>query len=287
MNAVTRPLLRYHGGKWRLAPWIIAHFPPHRVYVEPFGGAASVLLRKPALAAECYNDLDGAVVNVFRVLRDPASALELKRRLALTPYARAEFDWSYEPAADAVDGAHKMIVRSFMGHGSDSVTRACRTGFRAKLTDARAIPAQSWASYAEAIPHFTLRLMSVCIEQRDALEIIDRYDEPGALFYVDPPYPFATRSSLAGRSHKTHGYAHELDDAGHAALLTRLAAARGAVAISSYANPLYDQALAGWLRVDRAALADGAAPRVESLWLNRRAADGLAQRGLFDGSAAG
>ncbi len=66
-----RPALRYHGGKWRLAPWIISHFPPHLVYCEPYGGAASVLIQKPRSHGEIYNDLDGEIVNVFRVLRDP------------------------------------------------------------------------------------------------------------------------------------------------------------------------------------------------------------------------
>ncbi|MDH3195533.1 MAG: DNA adenine methylase [Hyphomicrobiales bacterium] len=96
MNAPTRPVLRWHGGKWRLAPWIMAQFPPHRVYVEPFGGAASILLRKPRTYAEIYNDLDSDVVNLFRVLRSNRAS-ELIEALRLTPFARAEFEAARPP----------------------------------------------------------------------------------------------------------------------------------------------------------------------------------------------
>src|SRR4051812_1578874 len=118
MIAPTRPVLRYHGGKWRIAPWIIEHFPPHLMYVEPFAGAASVLLRKPRVDFEVYNDLDTDVVNVFRVLRDPAAASQLAEQLSLTPWSRREFEVSYEISDDPVERARRTLIRSFMGHGT-------------------------------------------------------------------------------------------------------------------------------------------------------------------------
>jgi hypothetical protein len=75
MPTPERPVLRYHGGKWELAPWIISNLPPHHVYAEPYGGAASVLLRKSRSYAEVYNDLDGEIVNLFRVLRETPDVL--------------------------------------------------------------------------------------------------------------------------------------------------------------------------------------------------------------------
>ncbi|MCC6172099.1 MAG: DNA adenine methylase [Gammaproteobacteria bacterium] len=265
---VVRPVLRWHGGKFRLAPWIMRHFPRHLVYVEPFAGAASVLLQKPTLPAEVYNDLDGMVVNVFRVLRDPAKAAELERRLRLTLFARAEFEWSYQPAADDIDAAHRTIVRGFMGFGSDSNTRSCRTGFRAKMSDERAFPSQAWATYADAVPTFVRRLSTVLIEQRPALQVIGRYDSARTLFYVDPPYLPETRSSLTGRSRKTHGYTHELNRQDHVRLLAALKRLKGMVVLSGYPSELYDSRLKHWDRVETIALADGARPRTEVLWLN-------------------
>jgi len=280
----TRPVLRYHGGKFRLAPWILSFFPPHSCYVEPFGGAASVLLLKDRVGAECYNDLDSQVVNVFRILRDPETAAELKRRVELTPFAREEFDRSYEPAVDEIDAAHKLIVRSFMGHGSDSATSGCRTGFRSKLTDGRALPAYEWATWSDAIPAFTKRLSGVVIENRNALEVIQRLDGKGTLIFADPPYIHSSRSSLAGRSANTHGYRHEMTDDDHRHMADVLRAAHGMVVLSGYATPLYDNELfSDWERYERRHMADGGRQRTEVVWINPACADALhqARGGLF------
>ena len=110
-DTITRPALRYHGGKFRLAPWVIKHFPPHQCYVEPFGGAASVLLLKPRAYAEVYNDLDADIVNFFAVLRDPAARARLVDACRLTPYARQEFEQAYEPNDCAIERARRTAIR--------------------------------------------------------------------------------------------------------------------------------------------------------------------------------
>lgn len=285
---VSRPVLRYHGGKFRLAPWILGFFPKHQTYVEPFAGAASVLMLKPRVGAECLNDLDSAIVGIFRILRDPERALELQRRVALTPFARDEFEWSYEAAIDDLDAAHKLIVRSFMGHGSDSATRGCRTGFRSKLTDGRVLPAYEWATWSDSIPAFTRRLTGVLIENRDGLEVIQRMDHLDTLFFVDPPYVHSTRSAIAGRSSRTHGYRHEMTDADHERLAAVLQQVRGMVVLAGYPSELYDRLYPEWERFERRAMADSAKVRTEVVWLNPACSAALQRDrgGLFSEVAA-
>lgn len=286
MTTVTRPALRYHGGKFRLAPWLLQFFPPHQAYVEAFGGAGSMLLQKPRCSAEVYNDLDERVVGFFRVLRDPEQSAELQRRCALTPYARAELEWSFEPGVDAIDAAHRLVVRSFMGHGSDSATRTTRTGFRARLTDGRALPSQEWATWADCIPALRERLRGVLIENDRAVRIVDRMDGPATLFYLDPPYVHSTRTGKTGNS-GSNGYLHEMTDEDHDELLQRVLRAAGMVVISGYPCDMYDEALVTWERHQRSAVAQGAM-RTEVVWLNPACSAALqrSRGGLFAGHAA-
>lgn len=271
LSLPTRPALRYHGAKWRLAPWIIRHFPPHRVYVEPFGGAAGVLLRKPRCYAEVYNDLSGEVVNLFRVLRDRRSAEELARLLRLTPYAREEFYAAAGGDPDPVEWARRTVVRSFMGFGSHGCSGERPTGFRANSNRTNTIPAHDWVNWPACVPAFTERLQGVVIENRPATEVMLQQDGSDVLHYCDPPYPAVTRGE---RQH----YIHEMTDDDHRVLAAVLHGLRGMVVLSGYPSALYDAELfPHWRRVERPALADGARERTEVLWLNLACAEVLRQ----------
>ncbi len=127
----SRPLVRYHGSKWRLAPWIVGFIPEHTSYVEPYGGGGSVLLRKWRSDIEIYNDLDGEMVNLMKVVRDRGA--DLCRVLAGTPYSRDEFELSYRECDDEVERARRTIVRSFMGFGSGAISRVKADGARPRI----------------------------------------------------------------------------------------------------------------------------------------------------------
>lgn len=233
-------------------------FPEHRCYVEPYGGGGSVLLRKERSYAEVYNDLDGEIVNLFRVARD--SGPELARLLELTPFARDEFKLSYEATNDPVEQARRTLVRSFMGFGSNSHNKA--TGFRSNSNRSRTTPAHDWMNYPKAL-HLTIeRLQGVVIENAPALSILPTHDSETTLFYVDPPYLPETRD--AGTD-----YRHEMTDQDHRDMASALHRLKGMVVVSGYACDLYDNELfRSWERFERASLADGARKRTEILWVN-------------------
>ena len=253
---MTRPVLRYFGGKWMLAPWIIEHFPAHRIYVEPYGGGASVLMRKPRSYAEVYNDLDGEIVNVFRTLQHPADSVKLEDLIRLTPFAREEFKWAYTLGENPVQNARRTIIRSIMGFGADGHNADKRTGFRANSNRSGTTPARDWSTYPEQIRLFLERLRGVCVENRDAKEVMAQHDEPTTLHFVDPPYVHATRKV-------TNAYHHDMTDKDHEDLCDFLLGLKGMVVLCGYDNGIYGRL--GWETRQRAAFADGARERTEVL----------------------
>lgn len=285
MSRPPRPPLRWLGGKFRLAPVIVSHFPPHRLYAELYGGGGSVLWHKPRSYNEVYNDLDGELVNLFRVLRSD-DAPELLRQLTLTPYAREEYWAAFEPTEDPIERARRTVVRSHMGHGTSGARLDRPTGFRSDGTSGTTNVAGEWAELPAALNFIVDRIRGVSIEQKPALELLARYDDPSVLIYLDPPYLPATRSTKSRKpGERYHTYAFELTEADHEELLAAVQRSRAMIVLSGYPHPLYDAALDGWTRREVEARAHRNSPRTEVLWINPPAAEALGSGPLFEVAA--
>jgi len=273
IDAPKRPALRYYGGKWKLAPWIISHFPEHKNYVEPCGGAASVLLQKPRSPLETYNDLDGNVVNFFRVLRDKPD--ELIRKIKLTPWARAEYELSLTMDGDDVERARRFFACMWMSIAATALADPSSAGWRASNGDDR-----DWVLYYADVERVAQRFIGVQIENVYYSTLIARADAEETLFYFDPPYVTDERT-------KASRYTHEWTDFDHGNAAELLRTCAGYVVVSGYACPLYADLYErhGWQRVDTMAQTNSGGKRVESLWLSPRTVDALAmpaQVGLFE-----
>lgn len=263
-----KSVLRYYGGKAKLASWIISYFPPHKNYVEVFGGAANVLLRKPRSHSEIYNDIDEDVVNLFRVLQVPKMAEELIRLLTVTPFARSEYALAMAPTNEPIERARRLIIRSFQGFNAVSINASTSTsGFRSCLRD-RTTHYATWADYPNRLRMIVERLRGVCIENQDWGRILERFDRHDTLFYLDPPYLLETRQEWHGPADVT-GYRHDFSDEDHRALLALLQKIEGMAVISGYPSDLYDEALDDWVRVDRVTRGGTSnGERTEVLWLS-------------------
>lgn len=254
-----RALARYLGGKNRIAPWIISHFPEHRIYVEPFGGSAAVLLNKKPVFLEVYNDLYDRIVNFFEVLKDPEKSERLAGLLELTPYAQEAYKRSFDISEDKVEDACRFAVNSMMSYGGG----IHKPGFKRNgLLRATAYPA-TWRNYPEVVRECAaeLRRRAVEINKMDALEVMSRYDSEDTLHYVDPPYVQYTRG-------KNVRYTHEYDEDDHERLLVFLKGLKGMVVLSGYDSELYSGHLAGWLKDRKVSHDTCGNKKLECLWMN-------------------
>lgn len=269
-NEVKRPALRYYGGKWNLAPWIISFFPPHKNYVEPCGGAASVLLQKPRSPLETYNDLDGNVVNFFRVLRDRPD--ELIQKIRLTPWAREEYELSMYPCEEPVEAARRFCLSSWasMNGGTHASSGHWKIQTHADQKYPGTLAAEYYASMQSTLEAIARRFSVVQIDNRPANDVIQRYDNRDTLIYFDPPYISNTRA-------QTERYAFEWTDAQHIEAAGLLRECSGYVIVSGYACPLYAELYEshGWQRHDKEAQTNSGGKRIESVWLSQRTVEAL------------
>lgn len=262
-----RVLLRYHGGKSRIAGWVLDHFSSHQRYVEAFGGGASVLINKPLVKGidEVYNDIDGNVVQLFEVLRKAKTAQAFVHAMLLTPYGRREWKNAYEDVAnqDDIEEARRLCVRVMMGWGSKGLNKKASVVFR--KDDKSSGYGNDWKNYVDELPKVIARLRSVNIECEPAVDLINRMDSKGTLFYLDPPY-------LLEGGDKT--YTHDMDYKAHETLLHEIRKLKGKVILSGYPTELYEDRLKGWWVAERTNYTDSHAKRMDCLWLNDAAAMG-------------
>ena len=253
-----KAIFKYPGSKWSLAKWIISFFPEHHSYLEPFFGSGAVLFNKPRSNIETVNDLDGNVVNLFKWIRkDPE---RLAHEIYYIPYSRKVYDDAFSSVPeDSFDKAVNFYIRLNMGHGFR--TNGEKVGWKNDVQGReRAYAAQNWCRLPEKIIQAAERLREVQIENRPAVEVMQRFNSPKVLVYLDPPYVLGTR----------HGkqYRCEMDDTGHNDLLDAALAHKGPVLISGYDNPLYDDRLGSWHREETICYSQTASRKKEVLWMN-------------------
>lgn len=280
MHKVTSPIMRYHGAKWRLASWVISFFPKHKYYVEAFGGSAGVLMQKQRVHGEVYNDLDQDIFNLFKVLRDREKSAELQRLCSLTPFSRDEFNLAYEQTDCPIEQARRTLFRAYAGFGSASATKG-KSGFRTDIFRNYKNPTHLWTELPNKIQAFVERLQNVQIENKSAIELLEKHDSEDTLFYLDPPYVLDTRTSGANSY-----YRHEMTDEQHQQLLDKIIKLKGYVIISGYHSELYDNFLCvhGWQRHEtssRISSNRGTANRTECLWINPKTIEQQGQQELF------
>ena len=269
-----KPVLKYPGAKWNLAKWIISHMSPHTTYLEPFFGSGAVFFNKRPSTVETINDIDGNVVNLFRVLRERPG--DLAEMIELTPWARDEYyDSCTGRTGDDLEDARRFLVRCWQAFGA---RLDARSGWRhEKKGTMRASTYHTWLNMHKRIMTAAERLRECQIENRPAADLIRDYNYPGVLVYADPPYPPQSRG--------TRLYAHEMTDADHVELLDALDAHPGPVLLSGYACDLYDNRLKHWRHETRRAQAEKGQAREEVLWLNPVAAKAQRQQTLFQEGA--
>jgi len=226
----------WYGGKFSHLDWLLPLLPECHHYCEPFAGSAAVLLNRPPSPVETYNDLDGEVVNFFRVLREEKE--KLIQAIGLTPFSREEFAKAckLDPSLSDFERARRFYVRA----------RQVRTGLAQTATIGRWANCKNttrngmsgvisrWLGGIEDLIYISDRLIRVQIENRPAIDVIKLYDSKETLFYCDPPYIHGTRGD-------TKAYVHEMTDDEHRALAKALNAAKGFVAVSNYQCNLMDK----------------------------------------------
>jgi DNA adenine methylase len=232
----------WYGGKFSHLDWLLPLLPETTHYCEPFGGSAAVLLNREPSPVETYNDIDGEVVNFFRVLRDEQDALI--QAIGLTPFSREEIRIATEEPLEGIsdlERARRFFVRARQVRTGLAQTASAGRWAHCKLTSRAGMAGavSRWLGSVEGLSEIVQRLLRVQIENAPAIEVIQRFDSDQTLFYCDPPYPHDSRSDV-------NAYGFEMTDSEHRELAEVLHSVQGKVALSSYHSKLMDKLYKDW-----------------------------------------
>jgi len=276
---VMAPYL-YFGGKGNMVQKIIPHIPPGQTYCEPFFGAGSIFWNIQPFPVEVINDLDGDVINLMRCLQNEDRARKLHHRLMFTLYSVEEFVLAIETLKTSDDPdarAWAFYVAKNQGFSGGATSPGDWSRAFTSCRDMAGNVSKYWTRF-DALESWHKRLARVQIDCKPALEMIRYWDAPQTVFYLDPPYIANTR--------KSGGYAHEMTDDDHHALVDALLTVAGQFVLSGYPSPIYDRLDAICERVDYQTACHAAGrtrksglqgegsamakvPRTEVLWVKR------------------
>lgn len=256
----------WYGGKFSHLDWLLPLLPTCHHYCEPFGGSAAVLLNRDPSKVETYNDIDGEIVNFFRVLRD--NKAELIEAIGLTPFSREEYYLALSDQgsdASSLERARRFFIRARQSRTGLAQTASigrwanCKNTSRAGMSGV----VSRWLGSIQTLPAIAERLLRVQIENRPALEVIKLYDSAKTLFYCDPPYVHSTRGD-------SKAYGFEMNEDAHLALSIGLKKCKGKVALSGYRCDLMDHLYKSWHRHDATPKNCHSVKqlRQEALWMN-------------------
>lgn len=256
----------WYGGKFNHLNWLLPLLPQATHYCEPFAGSAAVLLNREPSPVETYNDIDGEVVNFFRVLRDQQE--DLIRAIGLTPFSREELRIAVEEPIDnlsELERARRFFVRARQVRTGLAQTASAGRWAHCKLTSRAGMAGavSRWLGSIEGLSEIVQRLLRVQIENAPAIEVIQRYDSEETLFYCDPPYPHDSRGDI-------HAYGYEMTDNDHRELAEVLTNLKGKVALSGYRCELLDKLYKDWNCIESPSkqCLSVKQPRTEILWTN-------------------
>jgi DNA adenine methylase len=256
----------WYGGKYSHLDWLLPLLPRAIHYCEPFGGSAAVLLNREPSPVETYNDIDGEVVNFFRVLRNQKDAL--LEDIGLTPFSREEFEIACSPPTGDIsdlEKARRFFVRARQVRTGLAQTASIGRWANCLLTSRAGMAGavSRWLGSVEGLAEIAQRLLRIQIENAPAIEIIKRYDSQETFFYCDPPYPHESRGD-------SKAYRYEMSNYEHKRLAETLRRIKGKVALSSYHCDLMDKLYGDWRCIEAPAKLCHSIKkmRTEVLWVN-------------------